>query len=434
MTDRYGAARGPGGLWPLFTGLAAVAIVVVVGGLIVGGAFGPGTADSSASPIAASASAPERESAAGSAAPVPSTTPSQTAASTPPPPSTTLLFRVGAPDTIQYVLGLADGPAGRVAVLNVLGSATVPPTGWTGDGAVYIEADDGSWSAVDTGPTFEEMRISAFLHPPEGPLVIYGGNPYAPSPREGIRVWTSPDGRSWSEATATTGLTIAEGPLGYVQAAVLPADGDVHTLEIHTSDDALSWNLVHTMDVPRGSVVRAVGVGPEGYVVTYDEAREERRSRILASADGSSWHQAPEQASLAPDDIVMVIADLGPDWVGAGWFGIDASAIALWSSTDGLTWERTGALTSSTASDAYPAHLFESNGRLFLNASIAAEGSDTRPAGVWTSLDGRTWEPIDLGPEAEVRAALPADCGFLLGGRIGIDSGEAAIWCWDPEA
>ena len=82
----------------------------------------------------------------------------------------------------------------------------------------------------------------------------------------------------------------------------------------------------------------------------------------------------------------------------------------------------------------YPSHLISAGGHLFLSGALAAEGSETRPIGVWTSTDGSTWEPLDLGGYAEVRAVDGVECCFWLGGRLGSDDGEAVIWRWDPSA
>lgn len=377
----------------------------------------------------------------GSTAPSPSTAVSPpvavaSPAESPSAPVIEIVFRHGAPGTLQFVTGLIEADGRRIAAVSVQAGELISPTGpWVGDGAIYVEQADGSWSRADTGGMFDSIRIRYLLAPADGPLVLYGGPAYPPpDPREVTGAWTSTDGMTWTEVSVEphNGL-IAEGPLGYLQALVARDESGSATLQIYTSSDALAWQLAHSIDVPPSSFVWAAAVGPEGYVVTYDEALGDTRSRVLASADGSAWYPAPEQPSFAPDDIVMAISDLGTDWVGAGWSGFDSSAIALWWSADGLNWERVGTLTADIESFGAPADLFEVDGRLFLNVSLALEGIDTRPAAVFTSVDGRNWEMVGVGPEAEVRTGLATDCCLLLGGRIGIEASDAVIWRLDPE-
>ena len=441
MTEPAGASTTDperGGRWRRLTEVGLLAIV----GLAVFALFalGPRERQPNAQDASATARALPTASQPGSTAPSPSVSVSPTVgvaspAQSPFTPVIEVAFRHGAPGTLQFVTGLIEADGRRIAAVNVQTSELVSPTGpWGGDGAIYVEQAVGSWTQAETGGVFESIRISYLFAPPDGPFVIYGSVGYStPTPREVTGVWTSNDAMTWTEvAVEPHNGVIAEGPLGYLQALVTTDESGSATLEIYTSADALVWQPVHTVDLPAGSFVWAAGVGPEGYVVTYDEAGD-IRSRVLASADGSTWHAAPEQPSFAADDIVMAISDLGSNWVGAGWSGFDSSAITLWWSADGLNWERVGTLTADVEYFGAAADLFEVDGRLFLNTSLAMEGSETRPAGIWTSLDGRSWEPLDLGPEAEVRSGLATDCCLLLGGRIGIQAGEAAIWRLGPE-
>ena len=416
--------------------LAGFGLLAIVGlSVFVFFVFGPGGRQPLAEEPSTSAPALPTASQPGSSALSPSVAVSPTVgvASPAQSPFTPLIeveFSHGAPGTLQFVTGLAQAEGRRVAAINVQGSERISPTGpWGGDGAIYVEQADGTWTHAETGGSFESIRISYLFAPHDGPFVIYGSVGYSPTPRDVTGVWTSNDGMTWTEvAVEPHDGVIAEGPLGYLQALVARDESGSATLQIYTSADALAWQLAYSIDVPSGAFVWAAGVGPEGYVVTYDEAGDDTRSRVLASADGSTWHPAPDQPSFASDDIVMAISDLGSDWVAAGWVRLDDGAIALWWSADGLNWERVGTLTADIESFGVPADLFELDGRLFLNVSLAMEGSETRPAAVFTSLDGQNWEMLGVGPEAEVRTGLTTDCCLLLGGRIGIEGAEAVIW------
>lgn len=102
-----------------------------------------------------------------------------------------------------------------------------------------------------------------------------------------------------------------------------------------------------------------------------------------------------------------------------------------------MNWEQTGTLPVPEGIEpfgdfsSYPAWLVESGGRLFLSEARAVEGVLSRPIRAWTSGDGRAWEALDLGTEAEVRSVTGVQGWFLLGGRLGSDGGDATVWRWD---
>ena len=73
-------------------------------------------------------------------------------------------------------------------------------------------------------------------------------------------------------------------------------------------------------------------------------------------------------------------------------------------------------------------HLVEADGRVFLGAAFQAEGTESRPADVWTSVDGRSWSRLDLPDHSEIRAATPGGPGMLVAGREGDPAGDAVIW------
>jgi hypothetical protein len=233
----------------------------------------------------------------------------------------------------------------------------------------------------------------------------------------------------------------AEGPLGYVQAWAGRAGLDASVIELYWSDDALSWELVHSIAAGRDAHVYAAGGGPDGFVVAARLGADDG-PLMLASGDGRTWFEAPEQPALADDDVVMTVAPVGPDWLAAGWRSVaePAGGIDLWSSADGLLWEPAGSIAPPDDVEPfgtrvmYPSHMISHGGSLFLSGAQAVEGSDTRPLGVWTSTDGRSWEEMDLGGPAEVRAVDGLECCLWLGGRLGRHEGDAVIWRWDPTA
>jgi len=356
-----------------------------------------------------------------------------------------IVMREGADDTLQYVVGLAHGSDGRIAAVNVGEGGEVNPTGpWLGAGAIYIETEDGSWELVDTGATFQDVYLTYLLSPPGRPMVLFGGPADTQVPRGFGGAWTSTDGRTWTEVVVPTsgrGAAIAGGELGYVLAAASFNSAESSMINVWWSEDALNWDHVHSVDAGSGANVSSAGGGPEGFVVAA-RTDSDAPPLILASGDGRAWFEAPQQPSLTADDVVMTVAPVGPDWVAAGWRALSGpgAGIDLWRSADGLNWDPAGSIEPDEdwrgqgTRAMYPSHLIVRGGMLFLSGALAAEGSDTRPLAVWTSTDGLGWQRLDLGGDAEVRAVDGIECCLWLGGRIGQGTGEAVIWRWDLSA
>lgn len=99
-------------------------------------------------------------------------------------------------------------------------------------------------------------------------------------------------------------------------------------------------------------------------------------------------------------------------------------------SANGLDWQEVARIRDSAGREnvGSPSHLTSVEGRLFLSVAYQWEGVESRPAGAWTSEDGREWRMLDLGDETEIRAVLATDERILMSGRVGNDRGEAVIW------
>jgi hypothetical protein len=286
------------------------------------------------------------------------------------------------------------------------------------------------------------VRFTSLFSPPGQAMVLYGFPTDAYLNRDIASVWTSSDGLTWTEADIDPyDGVMAEGPLGYVQARAAGSEPNAPHIEVYWSDDASSWELVHATIGSVSAFPTAAGAGQEGFVITARRTGQEAPF-ILASGDGRTWFEAPDQHAFADGDIVMEVAPIGPDWVAAGWRSESRTGrgIDLWTSADGLTWEAAGSIEPDEELQGqgtrvmYPSHFVSRGGSLFLSGAVSSEGSEARPLGVWTSTDGISWEAFDLGGYAEVQAVDGIECCFWLGGRLGSDTGEAVIWRWDPSA
>jgi hypothetical protein len=419
--------------WPMIIGAGAAVVIIA---LIV--ILAPDADDVGVTPSGTATAAPQTSDPSATVTPRPSD--SMSSAPSPSPSAEgqqdtlEVVLRHGDPGTTQVVTGLAEGSAGVVAAVTVYPFAEIPATGGSSnpDGAIYMESADGSWTLVDTGDTFEGIRLGSITRRPNGSLVVNGYIDilFADGGRQTTGAWTSPDGVDWTEVSETQPFgEMASGPLGHVQATY---DREDRVISIFTSADATSWDLAFTQPLEDG-VVRAVGAGPEGFVVVADTFDgDEQTPVIFASSDGNAWFQAPPQPSLSPGSIVTRIAPLGTDWVAVGLDPGRRGEIATWWSANALDWQEASAVTSDAELFGYPAELVSVGDRVVLSASQLAEGAITRPIGTWVTSDGLTWEPFELGDEAELRTALVRDDRILLGGRIGRGESAATVWSWVP--
>ena len=78
--------------------------------------------------------------------------------------------------------------------------------------------------------------------------------------------------------------------------------------------------------------------------------------------------------------------------------GDSADTVTLWSSADGLDWSEAGTLQGRERSLASPG-LFEEIGDELI-ISPGATVTEFGTPGTWSSSDGTTWSPIDLGADA----------------------------------
>lgn len=153
--------------------------------------------------------------------------------------------------------------------------------------------------------------------------------------------------------------------------------------------------LVDRFTTPRYPIsgwVASVMAGPEGFVALGSAPGDNYLYRPLApltSVDGATW-QAADPAEFAGTDLVGVA--YGP----AGWLAVanvylsEHSEAWLWNSSDGLHWNRLGAL--ETLSNTNVAQLVASDGRylIYVNGG-GRSGSDTS---MWVSADSITWTEV----------------------------------------
>ena len=392
------------------------------------------------------ACAAETPAASPSDAPAPSVSPSEPAPTSPEPTSPeptapvapedwTQVHTIGDGSTRTVAGEIAWGNAGFLAVAREFEGGEGGPriTGYS----MWRSADGQTWTEVTyPAPDAGSYDLASLSGAADGSYVLHTLQ-FTPdvvgSPLVSLR---STDGETWEPLE--TGLpedmyiqAIEEGPAGYL---LMGGQGAETNPTLWLSDDALTWELVHEFNQDEQFVQLHDGDGgAEGYVVIGRRIEPDSSSYerfAFASADGREWFETA--APFGPDDQSYVwtvgVSSLGGDWLAT--LGRRDAPTSLWSSADGLSWTESGSLDHPEGSVATPG-LFEEVGDELIFAPNATVTFDGTP-GIWSSADGTTWSPIDLGADAWIGELAVSDgvvamTGTIPGPADGFTS-TGAIW------
>lgn len=216
----------------------------------------------------------------------------------------------------------------------------------------------------------------------------------------GTLAWASSDGMAW--ASVDLGIDamvedVAQGPQGYVMVGVEQGLGSGERWQVWNSADGLDWSLVR--DEPSESGVQLAGVdaGPEGFVVVGARRIGLDRPYILASSDGVTWHEAPEQPAFEDGDFPFDVAALGGDWIATGFGAEEGGGRAVvWRSANGLDWTRDlGPADPDGRNTHYATDIGSDGGQVVLSPARAQLGGPFQfPTYAWSTTDGVTWATL----------------------------------------
>jgi len=272
--------------------------------------------------------------------------------------------------------------------------------------------------------------------------------------------WTSTDGVAWSRSSPDPNVFGTWGGMsgvissehGIVAVGNSFVESDPQSLLVRPtvwlSADGVEWERAWSGDEFDGAGA-ALGTGfssitsnPDGLLVGVGMATNSQGGFVAAvwtSTDGRTWERidpdSPAFASHTDSDVAMHDVAWGPGGLVA--VGTDGGTnVAIWHSPDGLTWTR-----ADTADQP-----FEHIGTL---GSVDALGTGWVAVGphrfaemtgdtvmLWTSTDGLTWDrALRLDPGYGM-AVVTTDSGIAVaGGLAGPESFHAAIWAgpaFDP--
>ncbi len=244
---------------------------------------------------------------------------------------------------------------------------------------------------------------------------------------DGIAVWTSIDGFTWSRVPhdeAALGGTnrmqsVTSGGPGLVAVGgrddfELEDDGDA---VVWTSIEGTTWSRVpHDEAVfggkGRQEMVSVTASGSLLVAVGSDTSGGELDAAVWTSLDGLAWSRVPHDEAVfggKGDQAMSSVIVGGPGWVAVGSDGFDDGVdrgqlgdwrrdflgdAAVWTSVDGMTWSRVG----------YDETVFGGEGNQWMDdvtstgSGLVAVGGDWSSeafaAAVWMSVDGIAWSRI----------------------------------------
>ena len=281
--------------------------------------------------------------------------------------------------------------------------------------------------------------------------------------RASAAVWLSDDGVTWERIPSNScfvgqgiqemwSVTSFEDTLVVVGQfnSTFAADG-----EVWTSADGVNWEWLHDSDALGGEgaqIMWTVTVWEGGLAAGGTDHSWDWRDSALwdaaiwTSADGITWERVPHddhvfggaeyQGVLSMTAWEHGLIAVGIDQIG----GVDEDAV-IWTSVDGTTWEWVP----------HDEDVFGGDGDQRITSVAAwvgglvavgydASGGD-RDAAVWVSADGTNWERVDHdeavfgGDQEQVMWSVTAwDGGIVaVGHRSAGQQTRAAAWYWIPD-
>ena len=193
--------------------------------------------------------------------------------------------------------------------------------------AVWTSPDGGSWRRAAESPAFEDSQLIAAV--PGGPgIVAVGGLPH----RDTAAMWVSPDGEAW-ERVATFEQSfiwsVAVGGPGFVAVGWRRTDPHIRAA-VWTSPDGRTWTAASPLPQDEGVQLRGVAAVRGTLVAVGDHAEG---AFVYTSRDGVAW----ERTAMFPSTSLIAVAPAGDGVVAVGVRSLTATAAAL-TSIDGRTW------------------------------------------------------------------------------------------------
>ena len=240
----------------------------------------------------------------------------------------------------------------------------------------------------------------------------------------GTILWTSPDGREWTDITpadfASVGIvSVVEfggGLVGVGRGDTINVDAN--QAAVYRSDDGVTWRRVDAGDEMQGQLIDVVATDDGLYAVGGVPGAD--AAGVWHSVDGETWERTGGDFEHA---FMWAIAEGGPGLVAVGWRRNPEPDLAVWTSPDGAEW--------TLAPDPEGFAGFEGTDVIDLDGTLVMVGGALDGSGgrIWTSNDGTTWElaDVDLGEaDAFARTVARTPAGLVATGG----GSDAAARAW----
>jgi len=218
--------------------------------------------------------------------------------------------------------------------------------------------------------------------------------------------WTSDDLQTWrasalpapKDPLGTTAYGVAAGPAGFLAWGV----GGPTGTDFWISPDGAAWRSLTTTGLPADALPDAFFDVPGGYAIRGTLLSSQ--AAVWQSSDGATWTQTwtgPGMSGMegyalgpvvrAPDGSYI---SFGGAWMAPGGMTATPQDLLIWTGRDGATWTLSDRIERPGWTDG-----FASGPGGFVTAGAQPAPADAGVApfgslGVWTSPDGRTWQPL----------------------------------------
>lgn len=268
-----------------------------------------------------------------------------------------------------------------------------------GAGAVVLRSDDGAhWTRVTLGSEVDALQgVESVSSDPALGFVVTAYRGDAGSRQ--FSTWTSTDGETWAPAVVPPGIDAATAiRTNGLWTSVGGDDGCSDRLHLGGSD----W-----IDdpFPCGAHLNGAAQGADGRWVLTGGQTDYNDGLAMTSADGANW--VPVDAEF--QDPGVSIATDGTEWVivgiGEGVAEDGSCCAGIWTSADGLAWNRVSAPSVSELDS-----IAEADGT-WVAAGWDVPGDSESVGAVMFSTDASTWARAEVPSTTELVAVAHSTSG-----------------------
>ena len=353
-------------------------------------------------------------------------------------------------DGYQLINSIHFGGPGLVAV-------GVDSSGVDADAAIWVSTDGESWTRL-VGNGFGGTGSEGINDLAIGPnAMVAVGSDESEDDISDAAVWYSTDGLTWErvsvEALSDSGpeemLTVIPSGTGFVAAGFVIAGAEADAA-VWSSPDGISWTRVHDPRFAEAGTQRIYSLAetPHGLIAggtnysRIDFGVYNLDARVWISTDGIKWDKVDAASFGGPGwQYISAVVATPTGLIAAGGYILGQPGLhndaAVWTSDDGVTWERVVApALGGSGAQHISALVLDLEG-------VVAVGYDTTAGGyrlpaVWTSPDGLIWAR-NLGSGLEepghrwMNSAAIGPLGLIAVGGDGTRRvGDPVVWRFFP--